>query len=146
MYFLIIKPFIMDFSVSKLSTVAECDQASSMATERKAALQFELTVNQRALNGQGKITDSINASMLSTVAEITGTEAAIAAIPDGQSKTDLQNKLRRLNDRKDNLTERLQKTGAAALLDTELENALLQAQIDQIELFVAAIAARKAAL
>jgi hypothetical protein len=117
-----------------------------MATERKADLQFELTVNQRALNGQGKITDSINASMLSTVAEITGTEAAIAAIPDGQSKTDLQNKLRRLNDRKDNLSERLQKTGAAALLDTELETALLQAQIEQIDLFLAAVAARKAAL
>ena len=84
--------------------------------------------------------------MLSTTVEITGTEAAIVAITKGQGKTDLQNKLRRLNDRKDNLAEHLQKTGAAALLDIELETAMLEAQIGEIDLFLAAVAARKAAL
>jgi len=136
----------MNFSVMKLSTAAECDQATSTANERLAELLFDQTLNQRALSGQGKITDSTNASLLSTTAEITGTEAAIAAMPEGKGKTDLQNKLRRLNDKKENLLERMQKSGAAALLDTELEGALLEAQIAQVNLFITAVAERKAAL
>jgi DNA repair protein RadC len=59
---------------------------------------------------------------------------------------DLQSKLRRLNDRKENLEERLQKTGAAALLDTELNAALLATQVVEINTYVTAITTRKGEL
>jgi hypothetical protein len=136
----------MSYSVLKLNTVAECDQASQMATERKNDYLFDQTVTQRALGGQEKSTSLTNANLLSTIAEITGTEAAIAATPNGDAKDNLVNKLRRLNDRKDNLNERLQKGGSAALLDTELDAGLLKAQLAEIDVFLAAVLARKAEL
>jgi hypothetical protein len=136
----------MSYSIQKLTTVAECDQANQMATERKNDYLFDQTVTERAVGGQEKSTALTNAGLLSTIAEITGTEAAIAAMPDGEAKSDLQNKLRRLNDRKDNLNERLQKGGSPALLDTELDAGLIKAQLAEIDVFLAAVLTRKSEL
>jgi hypothetical protein len=136
----------MSYSTSKLTTIADCDQAIATATDRKSDLQFEQTVTARDLSDQEKTTALTNASLISVNAQITGTQAAIAAMPDGELKDDLVSKLRRLNDRKDNLDERLLKGGNASLLDTELDAQLLQVQIAEIDVYLAAVATRKAAL
>jgi len=136
----------MSFSVSKLTTVAECDKATALATERKTNLQFEQTLAGKDLTDQEKVVQQTNINLITVKAEITGTEAAIAGMPEGEQKENYQDKLRRLNDRKDNLEERLRKGGAAALLDTELDAALLIAQITEIDAYLAAIAAHKATL
>lgn len=136
----------MKYSTQKLSTAVECDQAVSMATQRKDDYLFEQTVTQRALTGKVKITDLTNADLLSTGAEIAGIEAAINSTPDGEAKVTLQNRLRRLNDRKDNLAERAQKGGSPALLDTELDAGMLKAQLLEIDAFLAMVLTRKAEL
>jgi hypothetical protein len=136
----------MSYTTSKLQTVAECDRSITLATERKNDIIFEQTVSGRQLTGQGKSNALTNASLISTRAQITGTEAAIAEMPDGDAKDDLISKLRRLNDRKENLEERLLKGGSAALLDTELDAGLLAAQVIEIDLFITAINTRKAEL
>lgn len=136
----------MAYNVSKLTTVADCDKATAMATERKTNLQFDQLVTGKGLTDQEKTTSLANASMIAVNAQIAGTEAAIAVMPDGDDKDDLVHKLRRFNDKKDNLTERLQKGGAAALLDTELDAGLLTAQLTEIELYLTAIATHKATL
>jgi hypothetical protein len=136
----------MSYTTNRLQTAAECDKATSLATDRKNDFIFEQTLSGRQLTGQEKATALTNASLISVRAEITGTEAAIAAMPDGEAKEDLVSKLRRLNDRKDNLEERLQKGGAAALLDAELDAQLLTVQVTEVDVFLAAVAARKAEL
>jgi hypothetical protein len=136
----------MAYNVSKLTTVADCDKATAMATERKTNLQFDQLVTGKGLTDQEKTTALANASMIAVKAQIAGAEAAIAVMPDGDDKDDLVNKLRRFNDKKDNLTERLQKGGTAALLDTELDAGLLAAQLTEIDLYLAAIATHKATL
>lgn len=55
-------------------------------------------------------------------------------------------KLRKLNDRKDNLEERLQKGGNATLQDAQLEADLLDTQISLIDTYVADVKAHKATL
>ena len=136
----------MSYSTAKLQTAAECNRAIEMANERKSDFVFDQTVSDRQLTEQGKATALTNANLIRVKAEITGVEAAIAATPDGQAKDDLKSKLRRLNDRKDNLEERLQKGGAAALLDTELDAELLKVQIAAVEAYVAAVQTRKTAI
>jgi hypothetical protein len=136
----------MSYSTSKLQTKAECDKAIELANGRKEELIFDQTVSGRDLTDQEKSTAQTTASLVSTKAQITGTEAAIAVMPDGDAKVDLQSKLRRLNDRKENLEERLQKTGAAALLDTELNAALLAAQVVEINAYINDVDKRKADL
>jgi hypothetical protein len=136
----------MSYSVSKLTTVAECDKATALATERKTDLQFEQTVSGKDLTDQEKVVQQTTINLITVKAEITGTEAAIAGMPAGEQKENYLDKLRRLNDRKDNFEERLRKGGAAALLDTELDAALLVAQITEIDAYLAAITAHKATL
>lgn len=136
----------MSYNVNKLTTVADCDQALAIAAERKSDLQFEQTISGKGLTDQEKAIEQTTASLISVNAEITGVEAAIAVLPDGKVKQNNVSKLRRLNDRKDNLEERLQKGGAALLLDTELENSLLQLQVAEIDAYIAAVTARKGAL
>lgn len=136
----------MSYTTSKLQTEAECDKAIELANGRKEELIFDQTVSGRDLTDQEKSTAQTTASLVSTNAQITGTPAAIAVMPDGDAKLDLQSKLRRLNDRKENLEERLQKTGAAALLDTELNAALLAAQVVEIDNYIGAVTTRKGEL
>jgi hypothetical protein len=136
----------MSYSTSKLQTKAECDKAIELANGRKEELIFDQTVSGRDLTDQEKSTAQTTASLVSTKAQMTGTEAAIAVMPDGDAKVDLQSKLRRLNDRKENLEERLQKTGTAALLDTELNAALLAAQVVEINTYISDVDKRKAEL
>jgi hypothetical protein len=136
----------MSYTTSKLQSKAECDKAIDLANGRKEELIFDQTVSGRDLTDQEKSTAQTTASLVSTKAQITGTEAAITVMPDGDAKLDLQSKLRRLNDRKENLEERLQKTGAAALLDTELNAALLATQVVEINNYVTAVTTRKGEL
>ncbi|MCW3091744.1 MAG: hypothetical protein JWP81_2813 [Ferruginibacter sp.] len=136
----------MPYSTNKLLTIAECDQATSLATERKDDLEFNQIILGRNLTGQEKSTALTNASLIGVDAEIAGTEAAIAVMPDGDAKTGMQSKLRRLNDRRDNLLERQQKGGNVALLDYELDAALADKQLNEITAYMTAISTRKAAL
>jgi hypothetical protein len=87
-----------------------------------------------------------NASLLTVKAEILGAEAAIAGLPEGKDKENYLSKLRRLNDRKDNLEDRLKKGGATSLLETELDNTLFSLQIVELDNYLAAITAHKATL
>jgi len=136
----------MSYSVNKLKTVAECDKSIAIATDRKNELLFEQTVSAKDLSDTEKTVDYVNSSLLSVKAQITGSEAAIEAMPDGPFKTKEVSKLRRLNDRKDNLEDRLQQGGAALLLDTELDEVLLQLQLTEIDAYIAAINTKKASL
>lgn len=136
----------MSYSTSKLKTVAECTQAISIANSRKSDLQFEQTSLTRSLTDKEKNTDLANSNLISINAQITGTDAAIAALSEGEAKEALKNKLRRLNDRKENLEERLQRGGAIALLDTELETSLISLQLTEIDNYIAEVETRKAAL
>ena len=136
----------MSYSTAKLQTAAECNKAIEMANDRKSDFVFDQTVSGRELTEQGKAAALTNANLIRVKAEITGVEAAIAALPEGQAKVEMLSKLRRLNDRKENLEERLQKGGAAALLNTELDAELLKLQIAAIDSFVTEVEARKTAL
>jgi hypothetical protein len=136
----------MSYAVSKLTTIVACEQAIASATERKSNLLFEQTVSEKAKTDQASIVNQTNASLISVLAEITGAEAAIAALPVGKDKEAYTSKLRRLNDRKENLEDRLKKSGAASLLESELETALINIQLTELDSFVTAVTARKATL
>jgi hypothetical protein len=136
----------MPYSTSKLKTNAECDSAIALATERKSDLLFKQSALTRDLTGQEKSVETINAMLVAIKAQITGFTAAIETMSDGEAKRDLQSKLRRLNDQKENLEERLTKSGVASYLETELDSELSKKQVTEIEAFIDAINTRKGEL
>jgi hypothetical protein len=136
----------MLYSTTKLKTTIECESAIALATERKDELLFQQTALSRDLNGQEKSVDSITATLLAINAQITGFNAAITTMGDGEAKREMQSKVRRLNDQKENLEERLEKAGAAAFLDTELQTELSKKQVEEIDAFITSINQRKTEL
>ena len=136
----------MSYSISKLTTTAECDATIAIATERKDDLLFQQTALHRDLTGQDKSVASTNATLVAVNAQIAGFNAAIATMADGEAKKGLQSKLRRLNDQKENLEERLAKGGTTAFLETELDAELSRKQVEEIDAFIATINQRKSEL
>jgi hypothetical protein len=57
-----------------------------------------------------------------------------------------ESRIRRLNDRKDNLEERKAKSGNNALLSNELERSRNEKQIAEIDVYINAITVRKGEL
>lgn len=136
----------MPYNVSTLTTVAECDQLIQSANDVKEDLQFgEVSITRRN-NSRLRTATRLAATLATVVAQIDAFTAARDAMPAGPEKDSLNSKLRRLNDRMENLEESRSRAGAVALLDSEMEKAMIAAQIAVVNDFMAAIEVRKAAL
>ena len=68
------------------------------------------------------------------------------ALPDGEAKENMRNKLRRLNDPKENLEERIGKSGNMGLLLMQMQRGLAEKQVAELDAFIAGVTARKTAL
>jgi hypothetical protein len=136
----------MSYEVSKLTTVAECDQAIALAHERKAGLLFEQTLSFHGTSEQDKLVSLTKAKLVGVSAEIIGLQAAVDALEPGEQKTNFEGRLRNLQNRKLNLEARLVKSGPATVLDGNLDNKLLETQLDAIDAYILEVEARKATL
>jgi hypothetical protein len=137
----------MALPLALLTTKAECDEAlASLAAELDGYQQRDSN-----LAFQGRETDRTGTEVAGLLAgvngEIAGLQASLATpgLPAPLRKQ-YESKLRRANDRKDNLTERGQaRTGAAAFL-AEVDAEQVAAQVATLTQAQAAVAAHRATL
>jgi hypothetical protein len=76
---------------------------------------------------------------------MTAFTAAFDALPEGEEKAMMASRIRRLNDRKENLEERLCNTCNKGLL-IEMHKGLAEMQVEALGSFIVGVEARKAAL
>ena len=136
----------MAYNVSRLTTASECDQLLASVNDAKSDLQFSQTNLARQNNDRLRSAANLTATLATVSAQITAFTAARDAMPEGPDKDNLTNRLRRLNDRKENLEERQNRSGAVALLDNELELSLIAAQMAVFDSFADAVTDRKNAI
>jgi len=136
----------MAYSTNKLTTVAECDKVLDLAKREKAVLDYKLTGLVIDTDENQRSNAQLTADLLSVNAQVTAFKAAFDSLPEGAEKTEMGSKLRKLNDRKENLEERAAKVGTTGLLLTEMERGMLEKQVEELGVFIAAVTARKAAL
>jgi hypothetical protein len=136
----------MDYSVTRLSTAAECDAAIQQATDLKDDLSFENTLLAREQASRERTAFQIDTDLASVSAQLVAFQAAREAMNPGPERDNFDSRIRRLNDRKENLEERKAKSGNVALLATELEQSRIGLQIGEINAFIAAVTAHKATL
>jgi hypothetical protein len=84
--------------------------------------------------------------MQGIVVEIEATETIIRVLPEGPSKDDAINKLRRLEYKKFLLENRKESYGTVALLEKEMDLARVYQEIDEVDAFITAIETKKATL
>ena len=136
----------MNYSVARLTTAAECDAALLAATDLQDDLNFESTLLGRERTNRQRTAVQIDTDLASVTAQLTAFQAARDIMAAGPERDALDSKIRRLNDRKENLEERKYKTGNVALLDNELEQNRIDLQLTEIAAFISTVNTHKATL
>lgn len=129
-----------------MTEVADCNALLTWAGREKADLAFKKTAEERLTVKFAETSVEIDAILQSVLAELTALDTIIAALPDGTIKDD-QIKIRTKKEYKRFLLVTRRETyGTIALLQKEFEVSGLDQEIEEIDVFIAAIEAQKATL
>lgn len=136
----------MSYSVAKITSTSDCDLLLSLAAKEKADQNFKRLSEERLTLNYSATAVEIDAELQSVTTEITATETIITALPEGNSKEDAAKKKTKLEYKKFLLNNRKENYGVLALLEKELDLNRVTVEISEIDAFIAAVTARKAAL
>jgi hypothetical protein len=136
----------MAYSVSKISTTADCDLLLTMAAKEKADLQFKKLSGERQQTSYNENSVEIYTELQLVEAEIAAVTTIIATLPEGPTKENEVKRKKKLEYRKFLLEDREESYGVVALLEKELDITRLGLEITEIDGFITSVTERKAAL
>jgi hypothetical protein len=136
----------MSYSVEKITTTADCDLLLSLAAKEKADQNFKRLSEERLTLNYSETSIEIDAELQTVNTEIAAMETIIATLPEGNSKEEAVKKKTKLEYKKFLLNNRKENYGTLALLEKELDLNRVTVEISEIDAFIEAITARKAAL
>ena len=138
-------PFIM-YSVTNLTTIADCDVLLTMANKEKADLAFKKLSEERLVTNYSTTSVEIDAVLQGVIAEIAAVDSILTVLPNGPTKDSEEKRKVRLEYKKFLLENRKESYGAVALLEKELDLERVNKQLDEVNLFIDAVTAHKATL
>ncbi len=134
------------YTVSNLTTIADCDVLLTMANKEKADLAFKKLSEERLVTNYSTTSVEIDAVLQGVLAEISAVDTIIATLPEGATKENEEKRKVRLEYKKFLLENRKESYGAVALLEKELDLERVNKQLDEVNLFIDAVTAHKATL
>ena len=134
------------YSVTNLTTIADCDVLLTMANKEKADLAFKKLSEERLVTNYSTTSIEIDAVLQGVLAEISAVDTIIATLPEGATKENEEKRKVRLEYKKFLLENRKESYGAVALLEKELDLERVNKQLDEVNLFIDAVTAHKATL
>ncbi len=134
------------YTVSNLTTIADCDVLLTMANKEKADLVFKKLSEERLVTNYSTTSIEIDAVLQGVVAEIAAVDSILAVLPEGSTKDSEEKRKVRLEYKKFLLENRKESYGAVALLEKELDLERVNKQLDEVNLFIDAVTAHKATL
>jgi hypothetical protein len=136
----------MNYSITNLTQVADCDALLSWAAKEQADLNFKRLSDERLTTRFAETAQELDAVLQGVLAELTATETIIAVLPEGPSKEDAINKRTRLEYKKFLLETRRESYGSVALLEKEMDLARVLLEIDEVNAFITTVSSRKTEL
>ncbi|WP_374401657.1 hypothetical protein [Flavobacterium sp.] len=134
------------YSVTNLTTIADCDVLLTMANKEKADLAFKKLSEERLVTNYSTTSVEIDAILQGVIAEIAAVDSILAVLPNGPTKDSEEKRKVRLEYKKFLLENRKESFGAVALLEKELDLERVNKQLDEVNLFIDAVTAHKATL
>jgi hypothetical protein len=134
------------YSVTNLTTIADCDVLLTMANKEKADLAFKKLSEERLVTNYSTTSVEIDAILQGVIAEIAAVDAILTVLPNGPTKDSEEKRKVRLEYKKFLLENRKESYGAVALLEKELDLERINKQLDEVNVFIDAITAHKATL
>ena len=134
------------YSVTNLTTVADCDVLLTMANKEKADLTFKKLSEERLVTNYSTTAVEIDAVLQGVIAVIAAVDSILAVLPEGPTKDSEEKRKVRLEYKKFLLENRKESYGAVALLEKELDLERINKQLDEVNLFIDAVTAHKVTL
>ena len=134
------------YSVTNLTTIADCDVLLTMANKEKADLAFKKLSEERLVTNYSTTSVEIDAVLQGVIAEIAAVDSILAVLPNGPTKDSEEKRKVRLEYKKFLLENRKESYGVVALLEKELDLERVNKQLDEVNLFIDAVTAHKATL
>ena len=134
------------YTVSNLTTIADCDVLLTMANKEKADLAFKKLSEERLVTNYSTTSVEIDAVLQGVIAEIAAVDSILSVLPNGPTKDSEEKRKVRLEYKKFLLENRKESYGAVALLEKELDLERVNKQLDEVNLFIDAVTAHKATL
>ena len=134
------------YTVSNLTTIADCDVLLTMANKEKADLTFKKLSEERLVTNYRTTSVEIDAVLQGVISEIAAVNSILAVLPEGSTKESEEKRKVRLEYKKFLLENRKESYGAVALLEKELDLERVNKQLDEVNLFIDAVTAHKATL
>ena len=134
------------YSVTNLTTIADCDVLLTMANKEKADLAFKKLSEERLVTNYSTTSVEIAAVLQGVITEIAAVDTILAVLPEGSTKEAEEKRKVHLEYKKFLLENRKESYGAVALLEKELDLQRVVKQLDEIDIFIDAVTAHKATL
>lgn len=131
----------MNYSISSLTQVADCNSLLAWAAREKADLNYKKITIERVSQKYAETSVGLDAEIQAVIAEIAATETIIAALPEGPTKEAQLDKKVTLEYRKFVLENRKENYGTVALLQKESELGRIDQEIVEVDTFTATIQA-----
>lgn len=136
----------MDYSVSTLTAVADCDTVLSLIEKDKKDLAFRKLSLERQQENYANNAIEVSAEIAALSAELAAVNTVIAALPDGDTKDDNIKKQKKIEYNLFLLENRKANYGAIALLEKEFNLARVLKELEEADAFAAAVTARKGSI
>ena len=136
----------MNYTVQNLTQVADCDVLLSWDQKEKADLTFRKLSVERLTDRYAETSVEVATQLQGVIAELAAVDSYIAILPDGPIKDEAVDKKTRLEYKKFLLEGRVESYGVVALLEKQMDLGRVEQEIAEVDAFVAAVEARKAAL
>ena len=122
-------------------TLATCN-----TEKEKADLTFRKLSVERLTDRYAETSVEVATQLQGVIAELAAVDSYIAILPDGPIKDEAVDKKTRLEYKKFLLEGRVESYGVVALLEKQMDLGRVEQEIAEVDAFVAAVEARKAAL
>lgn len=132
----------MNYTVSLLTTVPDCQALIAIANAEKDALSYRKTGLQRQRHTATLSAAEIEAELASVNAEIYALQAVISNLPEGPTKVETVRKLKKAEYKKFLLEGRKGNYGVLSLLEKEYDIACIEKDIEEADAFITAITTR----
>ncbi|WP_130735274.1 hypothetical protein [Flavobacterium sp. J27] len=136
----------MNYSISNVTQIADCDVLLSWAEKEKAELTFKKISEERLTNKYASTSLEVEAILQGVLAEISAVDTIISVLPEGQTKDDEIKKKVKLEYKKFLLENRKESYGAVALLEKELDLERINKELEEVDTFITTITNHKATL
>jgi hypothetical protein len=136
----------MDYFISNLNAVADCNVLLSWAAREKADLDYKKLSDERMAQRFADTSLEIDALLQGVIAELAATETIISVLPEGPAKEDALDKKTRLEYKKFLLESRKESYGTVALVEKQVDLARVTGELAEMDSFIGVLEARKAEL